>query len=360
MTAAEGCAGPGATVPGATASATGHMTAMQVVAHGGPDVLTPVRLPVPVPGPGEVLVRNAWIGVNYVDLQHRAGEAFPVALPLVPGTEASGVVVAVGAGVHPSWRDRPVVHFGHLAGCYAEYTAVPVEYVSVVPDDISLDVAAAVAMAGSTAHVLVRMATWVIARTVVVHGASGAVGGAVVQLAAAEGARVIAIISTRAKAAVARALGAHDVIVSSASAGPARLAHMVAEVRRLTGTGVDVVFDATGRATFEASLDMLAAGGTLLLYGAITGHPKLFAPQALSGLASPDGRSGSLGVRWVAASDYLAGAARGRVMAQVLDDVRAGRLSPRVVERHPLAEAAIAHRAVARRRLTGKVLLQSP
>ncbi|MFN8081190.1 MAG: zinc-binding dehydrogenase [Kineosporiaceae bacterium] len=355
MTAAEGCTDPGIT----PAAATRSMTAMQVLAHGGPDALTPVRLPVPVPGPGEVLVRNAWIGVNYVDLQHRAGEAFPVPLPLVPGTEAGGVVEAVGPGVHPSLRDRRVVHLGHLAGVYAEYTAVPVEYLSVVPDDISLDVAAAVAMAGSTAHVLVRMATWVIARTIVVHGASGSVGGAVVQLAAAEGARVIGITSTRAKAAVARALGAHDVIVGGATPGPAQRAQLVAEVRRLTGTGADVVFDATGARTFEASLDMLATGGSLLLYGAITGHPRPFAPQALSGLTGSTGRSGSLGVRWVSASDYLAGPARGQVMAQVLDDVRAGRLSARVVQRFPLVEAAAAHRALARRRLTGKVLLDS-
>ena len=107
---------------------------------------------------------------------------------------------------------------------------------------------------------------------------------------------------------------------------------------------------------------MLATGGTLMLYGAITGHPRPLSPQSLSGLTAPagrGGRSGSLGVRWVAASDYLAGSARGQVMAQVLDDVRGGRLSARVVERYPLVEAAAAHRALAGRRLTGKVLLRA-
>jgi NADPH2:quinone reductase len=100
------------------------MRAVQILRHGGPDVLHQVTLPDPEPGPDEVVVRNRYIGVNYVDLQHRLGVSYPVRLPLVPETEAAGAVVSVGANADPALLDREVVHFGHLAGAYAELTAV--------------------------------------------------------------------------------------------------------------------------------------------------------------------------------------------------------------------------------------------
>lgn len=173
------------------------MRAVQVRRHGGPEVLEGVELPDPVPGPGEVLVRNAHIGVNLVDLQHREGRPYPVALPLVPGTEAAGTVVAVGPGGDPASAGRTVAHFGHLAGVYAELTAVPEAFVVPLPDSTSTEVAAAIAMAGTTAYVLTRLALEVRpGDVVVVHAAAGSTGGAVVQLAAATGATVIALASS--------------------------------------------------------------------------------------------------------------------------------------------------------------------
>ncbi len=329
------------------------MFAVALHRHGGPEVLRGVRLPVPVPQAGEALVRNAWIGVNYVDLQHRAGTPYPVPLPLIPGTEASGTVRSVGPGVPADLVGRRVVHLGHLAGVYAEYTAVPLAHLVPLDDDTPQEIAAAVAMAGSTAHVLTREATSVSGAVVVVHAAAGSTGGAVVQLAAAEGAHVVAITSTRAKAGQALRLGAHDAIARSDEVD------LVGAVRRLTGGGAHLVFDATGRETFTASLDMLAAGGTLVLYGAVTGHPEPFAPQQLSGLDGTAGRNGSLGVRWVAATDYLTGATRARAVRAVLDDVRKGRLEPRIEARLPLAEAAQAHRLLAGRTVSGKLLLHT-
>ena len=118
-------------------------------------------------------------------------------LPLVPGTEAAGAIVAAGPGVDAGLVGRPVVHFGHLAGVYAELTAVPLDYVVPLPPDTPLDLAAAVALSGTTAYVLTSSAHQVgPGDVVVVHAAAGATGGAVVQRAAAAGADVIAIAST--------------------------------------------------------------------------------------------------------------------------------------------------------------------
>ena len=330
------------------------MAAVEVERHGGPQMLTPVRRPVPRPGWGQALVLNAWIGVNYVDLQHRAGRPYPVTLPLVPGTEASGLVVEVGEGVDPDLVGCRVVHLGHLQGAYAELTAVDVDHVVALPDEVPLDVAAAVAMAGTTAHALVRLATNVRGAAVVVHAASGSTGSAVVQLARAEGATVVALTSTTQRAEQVRALGVEHVLATCEHREPARL---VTAVRELTRGGADIVFDATGRETFDASLGMLAPTGTLVLYGATTGHPPPFSPQGLSGLDGSVGRAGSLALRWVAATDYLLGAARQAAVAAVLDDVTTGRLVVRIDRRYPLHQAGLAHRRLESRSATGKVLL---
>jgi len=195
--------------------------AVEISRHGGPEELMLVERPDPVAAAGQVVVRNKWIGVNYVDLQHRAGQPYPVRLPLIPGTEAAGTVVAVGAGADPGLVGTPVVHFGHLGGVYAEMTAVPTEFVVPLAADVALDAAAAVAMNGTTAHVLTSMACRIgPGDVVVVQAAAGATGGAVVQLAAAAGAEVIAVASSAGKAREAVALGArHD-----RSSSPERLA----------------------------------------------------------------------------------------------------------------------------------------
>ena len=134
------------------------MLAVEISRHGGPEELIPVERADPRPASGEVLVRNHWIGVNFVDLQHREGRPYPVTLPLVPGTEAAGEVVAVGPGADTGLVGTPVAHFGHLAGAYAELTAVPLEFTVPLPPDTPLDVAAAVAINGTTAYVLTSVA----------------------------------------------------------------------------------------------------------------------------------------------------------------------------------------------------------
>ena len=332
------------------------MLAIEIRQHGGSGELRPVERPDPVPAGDELLVRNRWVGVNYVDLQHREGRPYPVALPLVPGIEAAGEVVAAGPDADLALVGRPVVHFGHLSGVYAELTAVPPAHVVALAPDVPLDVAAAVAMCGTTGYVLTHEATRPRAGdVVVVQAAAGATGGAVVQLAAAAGAEVVALASGPAKAAAARELGAAHAFALSETPDP------VAAVLDVTdGTGAALVYDAGGRDSFDASLDMLATRGTLVLYGQSSGPVEPFDPGRLSGITGV-GRAGSLTLRWVSASnDYLrTGADRARALATILDAVAAGRFDARIAGRFELARAAEAHERLASRGIFGKLLLRA-
>jgi NADPH2:quinone reductase len=314
----------------------------------------PVECPDPVAAAGQVVVHNRWIGVNYVDLQHRAGQPYPVRLPLIPGTEAAGTVVGVGVGVDPGLAGAPVVHFGHLCGVYAEMTAVPTEFVVRLPAGVALDAAAAVAMNGTTAYVLTSMAYRIgSGDVVVVQAAAGATGGALVQLAAAAGAEVIAIASSPAKAQAAIALGARHGLALQQVPDP------VAAVLSVTnGRGASLVYDAGGRDTFEMSLDMLATRGTLVLYGQSSGPVAPFDPGRLSGITGAGRGAGSLTLRWVAASHYLTSQPdRAAAVSAILGQVRAGRFSPRIAERFPLRHASEAHARLASRTVLGKILL---
>src|SRR4051794_19599377 len=226
------------------------MLAIEITRHGGPGALRPVERPDPVPRGDEILVRNRWIGVNYVDLQHREGRPYPVELPLVPGIEAAGQVVATGPDADAALLGCPVVHFGHMSGVYAELTAVGPTHVVALAPDVPLDVAAAVAMCGTTAHVLTREATRPGAGdVVVVQAAAGATGGAVVQLAAAAGATVIGLASTPAKAAAAHALGAEHAFALSETPDP-----VGAVLDGTGGAGAAHVYHPRGRARLRARL----------------------------------------------------------------------------------------------------------
>jgi NADPH:quinone reductase len=274
----------------------------------------------------------------------------------VPGIEAAGEVVATGPDADAALLGRPVVHFGHLSGVYAELTAVGSKHVVALAPDVPLDVAAAVAMCGTTAHVLTREAVRPGAGdAVVVQAAAGATGGAVVQLAAAAGATVIGLASTPAKAAAARALGAAHAFALSETPDP------VGAVLGVTGgAGAAHVYDAGGRDSFDASLAMLATRGTLVLYGQSSGPVEPFDPGRLSGITG-EGRAGSLTVRWVSASnDYLrTGADRARAFATILEAVATGRFDARIAGRFELARAAEAHERLASRVVLGKLLLRA-
>ena len=327
----------------------GGVKAIQARATGGPEVLELVDVDDPVPGPGEVLVRVAAAGVNFIDTYQRGG-VYPVDLPFVPGSEGSGEVVALGDGAtslavgdRVAWADAPA--------SYAELVRVRAEVALPVPDGVDDESAAAAPLQGMTAHYLTA-STFPVGEghDVLVHAAAGGTGALVTQLAVARGARVIATTSTPEKEALAREAGAAEVIRYTELADLTR--DLPAAVRDLTGgAGVHVVYDGVGKDTFEASLASLRVRGMLVLFGGASGQVPPFDLQRLN-------RAGSLYVTRPTLADYASNPDERRWRAgEVFDAVRSGALRLRVEHRYPLADAARAHADLEARRTTGKLLL---
>jgi NADPH2:quinone reductase len=318
--------------------------AIRIHQFGGPEVLRVEDVPVPEPGPGEVLIKVEASGVNFVDVYHRTA-LYPGQLPLTLGREAAGTVERVGQGVSTCRPGDRVVSEA-VRGAYAEYAVVAAERVVAIPDRVTSPEAAAVILQGMTAHYLVY-STYRLSRgdTCLVHAAAGGVGLLLCQIASRAGARVIGTVSTDEKAALARQAGAHEVILYTRS-------DFLEETRRLTGgAGVQVVYDSVGRTTFLKSLDALATRGMMVLYGQSSGPVEPFDPQLLN-------RKGSLFLTRPTLAHYTA--TRDELLeraGEVLHWVAEGALEVRVGREFPLAQAAEAHRELEARRTTGKVLL---
>ena len=328
------------------------MRAMRVDVFGGPEALRMVEVPQPIPGPGEALIQHSAIGVNFVDTQHRAGQPYSMALPFIPGTEAAGVVAAVGPGALDVRVGDRVAYAGIMPGVYAEYAAVPVDRLVPVPGGLDLRMAAAALMQGTTAHYLSH-STYPLGKgdTALVHAAAGGVGRLLVQFAKQRGARVIAVVSTESKARIARADGADRTIVAP-SGGFADAA------RRLTGgRGVDVVYDSVGRTTFEESLAALRTRGVMAAYGQASGPVAPFEIVRLAGFSRPAG-NGSLFITWSSNSDYTT--TREELLwraGDVFGGILAGSLHVELAGSFALSEAAQAHDLLERRGVTGKLIL---
>ena len=318
------------------------MKAVQVREHGGPEVLTVTEVQQPEPGPGQVLIEVAAAGVNFIDVYHRTG-LYPQKLPLVPGGEGAGRVVAVGSGVDPELVGRRVVTSSLTSG-YAEYALAPADRVVPVPEALSDEVAAAVFLQGLTAHYLTHDCYPVRAGdTVLVHAAAGGVGLLLTQLATKLGARVIGTVSTPEKEKLARAAGAAYVLGYD---------NIAEEVRALTdGAGVPAVYDGVGQATFEASLASLRPRGILVLYGQSSGPVPPFDLGRLSTLGSLSITRPTL-AHFVTTPEELS-----RRASDVFGRVADGTLTVHIGGRYPLAEAGRAHEDLQARRTTGKLLL---
>lgn len=340
------------------------MRCVVVREHGGIDRLLLEERPVPAPGPGQVRVRVHAIGVNHLDTWVRRGvrgHTFP--LPLIPGSDAAGVVDALGPGVAGPAEGDPVVVLPGVScgiceacqsgadqlcrryhilgescdGTSAEFVCVPAANVAPKPRALAAPEAASICLVFQTAwNMLVRRAELRAGETVLVHAGSSGVGSAAVQIADLLGAQVIATAGSAEKCARAKALGAHHVIDYST-------ADFAAEVRALTGkAGVQVVFEHVGAATFEGSLRCLARGGRLVTCGATTGgdvrvslHAVFF--KTLSILGSTMGSKGDL-----------------RTILRLFDQ---GRLRPVLDRTLPMAEVGEAHRLLERREAIGKIAL---
>ncbi|MDM8086538.1 quinone oxidoreductase [Cellulomonas cellasea] len=325
------------------------MRAIEALAPGGPDVLRLVEVPDPEPGPGDVLVRVAAAGVNFIDTYRRSG-LYPMPFPHVVGSEGSGVVVAVGPDVTDvAVGDR--VAWSSAPGSYAELVVVAAQDTLPVPDDVDDATAAALPLQGMTAHYLVTSTFPVTpGQDVLVHAGAGGVGLLLTQLAVARGARVLTTVGTPEKEELSRAAGASDVIRYTELADLAT--DLPARVRELTGgAGVHTVFDGVGRSTFEASLASLRPRGGLALFGGASGPVPPVDPQRLNS-------GGSLYLTRPTLAHYTA--TREELLwraGELFTAVAAGGLDVRVGAAYPLAEAADAHRALEGRATTGKVLL---
>jgi NADPH:quinone reductase len=328
------------------------MLAVRIDVHGGPEVLRAVQVAPPTPRPGQVLVRHEAIGVNFVDTQHRAGAPYPVQLPLIPGIEAAGQVVGVGAAVEEMREGDRVAYAGPMVGVYAEVAAVPQAVLVPVPDQLPSKVAAAVLLQGMTAHVMCHdvhqgsAGEWAL-----VHAAAGGTGSLLVQFLQGQGVRVLASTSSPQKAQYLRSLGVEQVIDH-------RHADLVEAVRAIVAGGVDVVFDSVGRATFEASLRSVRAKGLIVAFGQSSGPVPPMDIARLSGLTG-EGLPGSVWLTWPSLTDYNATrpALLGRAAA-VFGAVLEGTLRPAIARSLPLAHAAHAHELLEAREVIGKVLLE--
>ena len=187
------------------------MQAIQIQKHGGPEAPQLINTERPQPGEDQVLVKLEFCGVNFIDTYHRSG-LYPVELPAILGLEGAGIVEAVGASVtHFKPGDR--VAYPSIAGSYAQYNCVPEDRLVKVPDNISLELAAASMLQGLTGHALTNSTYAVDANTqVLIHAAAGGAGQLLVQLCKMKGARVIGTVSTEAKAEIARHAGADEII----------------------------------------------------------------------------------------------------------------------------------------------------
>ena len=317
--------------------------AIRVAQAGGPEVLVPGEGPLPAPGPGEATVGISAAGVNFIDIYRRSG-LYPMSFPYTPGIEGAGAVLAVGPDVtEVSVGDR--VAWCDVAGSYAAATVGPVDKLIPVPDSVDDRQAAALPLQGITAHYLATDSYPIRpADTVLIHAGAGGAGLLLTQIAKIKGATVITTVSTDAKAALSAQAGADHVLVGYD--GFAGL------VRELTGgTGVQAVYDGVGRGTFEGSLDALARRGTMVLFGASSGPVPPMDPQRLN-------RGGSLSLTRPTMFDFVV--TRDELLGRCADLfgwVSQGLLRVTVGASYPLEEAARAHRELAARETTGKLLL---
>jgi NADPH2:quinone reductase len=321
------------------------MKAIRVHACGGPEALRYDEIPSLAPQAGEALVEIAAAGVNFIDVQHRAGRYKPPALPFTLGSEGAGVVRSVGAGVtEVAIGDR--VAWAMVLGSYAEHAVVPARRLVKVPPAVELQTAAAVMLQGLTAHYLTH-STFTIkpGDVALVHAAAGGVGQLIVQVARLCGATVYGTVGGAAKAEAARGAGA-------AVAIDYRTQDFEAEVKKLTnGRGVDVVYDSVGKDTFDKSLNSLRPRGMLALFGFSSGPVAPFDPAVL-------GAKGSLFLTRPGLNQYIA--TREELVARANDLfawLAEGKLEVTIDRVLPLAEAARAHEALEARQTAGKILL---
>ena len=310
---------------------------------GAPDVMRLENVELGEPQAGEVRLRHVAVGLNYADTYFRNG-TYPIALPNGIGTEASGVVEAVGEGVTDFVVGDRVTYTGFLntLGAYSVERNIPANTLIKLPEAISCETAAAMTMRGLTsAYLMRRIYDFKAGDTILLHAAAGGVGLIVSQWAKLLGLTVIGTTSTEEKAAVARAHGCDHVINYSHE-------NVAERVREITnGVGVNVVFDSVGKDTFMASLDSLKRRGLMVCVGTASGPIAEFNPVLLA-------MKGSLFSTRPALADYIADPAEKQALAnELFDHVASGRIKIEINQRYELKGAVQAHRDLEARKTIG-------
>jgi NADPH2:quinone reductase len=311
---------------------------------GGPEVLRVEDVEVGEPGPGQARVRHSYVAVNFIDVYFRTGR-YPLALPNGLGSDAVGVVEAVGPGVTDLHVGDRVGYLIGPQGAYSEARVMPADVLIPLPDGIADRTAATLMMKGMTAQYLFRQVYPLEGgETILYHAAAGGVGLIACQWARAMGVTMIGTVSTDEKAAIAKAHGCTHTIVTSRE-------NIAQRVRELTdGKGVPVVYDSVGKDTLEASLDSLQPRGSLVSNGTSSG-PVVIDSQLLA-------VKGSLWVTRPAMMHYIQPRSHMLAMARELfDHVLAGRIVSEPQQTFALADAGEAHRALESRRTTGATVL---
>jgi NADPH2:quinone reductase len=318
--------------------------AIRIHTNGGPEVMKWEDVPTPEPGPGEALIKQAAVGLNYIDVYFRSGLYKAPSMPLVIGQEGAGTVVSVGANVTTVAPGDRVAYAGSIGG-YATHRVIPADRLVKLPDGISFETAAAMMLQGMTAQYLLRRTYNVKAGDVIVaHAAAGGVGLILCQWAKYLGATVIGVVSSEEKAALAREYGAAHTAVGYSG--------LVAEVKRITGGAMaPVVYDSVGKDTFMTSLDCLAPLGLMVSYGNASGP----VPPVDLGILSA---KGSLYVTRPSLATYVAKRADlEKTAADLFDVVLKGAVKIQVNQTFPLKDAAAAHIALESRKTTGSTVL---
>ena len=312
---------------------------------GGPENLKYIELAMPEPGEGQVVVKVAAAGVNFIDVYFRTGFYKAPETPVRLGSEGAGTVVAVGKGVRLPVGSR--VAYAMARGSYSEYAVVPANVLVELPPEISFEQGAACMLQGMTAHYLTH-STFPLkpGQTCLVHAAAGGAGLLTVQMAKIAGATVIGTASTREKADLAREHGADHMILYTET-------DFLEEVKRITGgSGVEVVYDSVGSTTFHKSLDCLRPRGMMVSFGQSSGPVGQIDPLILS-------QKGSLFLTRPSLAQYISDPAELRWRASdIFGWIGSGRLRLHIQKVYKLADAAEAHRDLEGRRTTGKLLLQ--
>lgn len=317
--------------------------AIRISEYGGPDVLEFVDVDLPEPGPGEARIRHTAIGLNFIDTYHRSG-LYPGPLPGGLGSEAAGIVEAVGPDVNQVKVGDRVVYTGRPADSYSEARNFSADQLVPVPVNVTDEQAAAAFLKGLTAWYLLRRSYPVNpGDNVLLYAAAGGVGLLAGQWAKHLGARVIGVVSSDEKAKLAKAHGCDDIVLANDDV-PAR-------VREMTdGEGVAAVYDSVGKDTFIASLDCLRPHGVMVTFGNASGAVEPFAPAELA-------KRHSLYVTRPVLFDFVD--SRDRLLAaskELFDVIGAGVVKVNVNQRYALQDAAQAHRDLEARKTTGSTV----